>query len=109
MSVCARAARMRKQIVVPDIEADPGYAPIRDIAREAGYRAVQSTPLIAAAGELIGVVSAYFRERHAPAPIEMRTLEEYCAHAADHLRSLLCAAGVHARADEMSRRARAGL
>lgn len=51
----------RKRMVVADTEADPADAPQRDLARAAGYRAVQATPLVAASGEPLGVLSTHFR------------------------------------------------
>jgi two-component system CheB/CheR fusion protein len=39
-------------------------APLRRLAAEAGYRAVQSTPLVSREGHLLGVLSVHFRERH---------------------------------------------
>ena len=56
-SVCGRAAKHRAQTVVADVRSDPGFAPHREIAAAAGFRAVQSTPLTDYAGRLIGVVS----------------------------------------------------
>src|ERR1700730_2945597 len=43
---CARALATRAPIVVGDVMSDAAFAPYRDIADRAGFRAVQSTPLI---------------------------------------------------------------
>jgi hypothetical protein len=40
---------------------DPDFAPYRGIAAQAGFRAVQSEPLIGKGGELVGVLSIHFR------------------------------------------------
>src|SRR5690348_6698545 len=45
-SACGRALRSGERIIVEDVETDHAYAPFREMARRAGYRAVQSTPLI---------------------------------------------------------------
>ena len=37
---------------------------LRQLAAEAGYRAVQSTPLVNREGELLGVLSVHFHDRH---------------------------------------------
>src|SRR5262245_22904205 len=41
-----RALRRRRRVVIEDIEADELYAPLREIASTAGYRAVQATPIL---------------------------------------------------------------
>ena len=56
-SACGRAARNHAQTVIPDVMADPGFAPHRAIAAASGFRAVQSTPLTDRDGRLLGVVS----------------------------------------------------
>jgi hypothetical protein len=43
---CGRAIQKGQQIVIHDVEAEEAFAPFRKAAAEAGYRAVQSTPLI---------------------------------------------------------------
>ena len=43
-AACGRTLRTGKRTVIEDIETDPPYAPMRPVARAAGYRAVQSTP-----------------------------------------------------------------
>jgi GAF domain-containing protein len=45
-STCGRAARQSAQTAVADVRADPGFTPHREIAAAAGFRAVQSTPLV---------------------------------------------------------------
>src|SRR5262245_9118250 len=56
-SVCARAVRERKAVMVEDVFADPAFRPYRTIAQEAGFRAVLSTPLISSANACLGVLS----------------------------------------------------
>ena len=57
-----RAWRIGRTCQVDDVMTDPEYAPYRDVAAEAGYRAVQSTPLIERGGKTLGVLSVHFRE-----------------------------------------------
>jgi GAF domain len=45
-SACGRAASQRAQMVIADVNADPGFARHRDIAAASRFRAVQSTPLV---------------------------------------------------------------
>jgi len=53
-STCGRAARQGARTAVADVRADPGFTPHQEIAAAAGFRAVQSTPLVDYAGHLIG-------------------------------------------------------
>lgn len=60
-AACGRALQNQAQVVIPDVNRDPGFLPHREIAAAAGFRAVQSTPLTGAAGNTVGVVSTHFR------------------------------------------------
>lgn len=66
-SACGRAAAERRQTVIADVDIDLGYNPHRDIAAASKFRAVQSTPLIDAEGNLVGMVSTHFPRPGAPA------------------------------------------
>lgn len=69
---CGRALRAKTTVSVNDVTRDAEYAPFVEIALKAGYRAVQSTPMISSDGDVIGVVSTHFRET--------RTLSAATAH-----------------------------
>src|SRR5262245_22431562 len=45
-SACGRSLRSAERIVIDDVENDVPYAGLLSVARAAGYRAVQSTPLL---------------------------------------------------------------
>jgi PAS domain S-box-containing protein len=87
-SGCARAMRQGEQVTIEDVEKDPAYAPYREIAAAAGYRAVQSTPLISRRGDLIGILSTHFRHPHRPTDRELRMLDLYARQAADVIERL---------------------
>lgn len=76
-SACGQAARKGAQVVIADVNADPGFAPHRGIAAAAGFRAVQSTPLADEAGHLVGVVSTHLRRPGRPAGVDLRIMELY--------------------------------
>jgi GAF domain-containing protein len=82
-SVCGRTAKRRAQTVVADARSDPGFAPHREIAAAAGFRAVQATPLTDYAGRLIGVVSTHFRRPHRPSDRDLRLMELYADFAGE--------------------------
>jgi GAF domain-containing protein len=73
-SACGRALRNRQSVIVEDVEVDPDYAPFRRAAADAGYRGVQSTPLIAGNGAFIGVISTHFAQPHVPSQFDMLLL-----------------------------------
>ena len=87
-SACARAMRQGKQVTIEDVETDPAYVPYREIAAAAGYRAVQSTPLVSRRGDLIGMLSTHFRQPHLPTDRELRMLDLYARQAADVIERL---------------------
>jgi len=75
-SACARAVLQRRPIVIEDVLADDEFAPCRTIALEAGFQAVQSTPLISSSGAFLGVLSTHFSNSHKPTQLDMRAMAE---------------------------------
>ena len=86
---CGRAWRTGTTVVVADVTKDVDYAGNRGDAAAAGYRAVQSTPIVTRDGTMLGLISTLFVNAHEPTPIEMETLARYSRVAADHLAALL--------------------
>jgi two-component sensor histidine kinase len=70
-------------MVIEDVEADTLYAPFHTVARVAGYRAVQSTPIISREGTLLGTLATHFRSVHRPTEQDLRLLDLYVRQAAD--------------------------
>ena len=72
-SACGRAMRSRAPVLIEDVTTDPLFAAHRDIAAAAGFRAVQSTPLISRWGTVLGVLSTHFRtpRRFSPREFEL--------------------------------------
>ena len=100
-SACGRALRTGQRIMIEDVETDETYAPLRPIARDAGYRAVQSTPLIGRDGSLLGMLSTHFRAAHRPTEQQLRRLDLYARQAADYIE--------RSRADQTLRESEEGL
>lgn len=65
------------RVCVADVEQDPMFAgtPALEVLREAGIRAVQSTPLLGTAGECLGMFSTHYR-----APVQF---DDRMSHAFD--------------------------
>lgn len=74
-SAYCRALRGGGRTIIEDVETDESYAPLRPVARTAGYRAVQSTPLIGRDGHPTGMISTLFRVPHRPDERELRWLD----------------------------------
>ncbi len=80
---CGVALREKKRIVVEDVEADGGWKPMLAVAHEAGFRAVQSTPLIGRDGSIHGMLSTHFDSPHRPSDEEFGRLARHVARALD--------------------------
>jgi PAS domain S-box-containing protein len=82
-SACGRAMQRRERIIIEDVQTDPDFEPHRQIAASAGFRAVQSTPLLTRTGELLGMISTHFRQPHCPSEHELRLTDLYAVHATE--------------------------
>jgi PAS domain S-box-containing protein len=83
--VCARAAQQRKRVIVEDMQTDPQFASYRATAAAEGFRGVQSTPIMSRRGELLGVLSTYFRDPQRPSERALRMIDLYARQAAEFL------------------------
>lgn len=83
-SACSRALQHRAPVTIPDIDKDADFAAYRKEAEHAGFKAVQSTPMITMNGSLLGIVSTHFATVHQPTPIEIDTLRQYGVVAAEY-------------------------
>lgn len=102
-AACGRAARQCAQIVIADVNIDPGFAPHREIAAAAGFRAVLSTPLADYAGRLIGMVSTHYRRPRRPSERDQRIMELYGDFAGEALTRYLGTPSQHHPSDPISR------
>jgi PAS domain S-box-containing protein len=84
-STCGRALRLGARIVVDDIETEASCAPMQPMLRAAGFRAVQSTPLIGRDGTPLGILSTYFKPVHRPSEHELRRLDVYVRQGVDFI------------------------
>src|SRR3954465_12604510 len=98
---CGRAWQTGGPIVFWDGARDEPYAPFREIAKEAGYRSVQSTPLVTSDGMPIGMVSSQFANPYVPTNIGMVICKSYCVTAADHLKALLGGSRLETKARQL--------
>jgi PAS domain S-box-containing protein len=82
---CGMALSAGCRVVVPDVEACEAMVGTADLDafRWSGIRAVQSTPLIARSGRLLGMISTHWRKPHRPTERELRPLDVLARQAAD--------------------------
>lgn len=78
----ARSLRDGRRIVIRDVNTEASYAPYRAVAALAGYRAVQSTPLIGRDGEYLGALLTHLHEPRDFSTREVRVLDLYSKQAA---------------------------
>jgi PAS domain S-box-containing protein len=97
-SAYGRALRSGRRIIIEDVETDEDFAPFRRIAMAAGFRAVQSTPIMARDGKPLGIMSTHFRHAHRPSKHELRILDLYARKAAEFIE--------HHRSDEALRQSK---
>ncbi|WP_196054701.1 GAF domain-containing protein [Nocardia aurantiaca] len=74
-SACGRAAHLGEQIVITDVRSEPSFTSQLDLADDPGHRGVQSTPLLAYDGELIGMVSTHTRRPHRMTDLEPAVMQ----------------------------------
>ena len=80
---CGRAMREGRSTIVCDVELDAEFAPFRAAAAAAGFRAVQSTPMVASTGLFVGMISTHFARPHRPTDEQMMILDFYAEQVAD--------------------------
>jgi two-component system CheB/CheR fusion protein len=78
-----RALREQRSLSVEDLERDVAPAALREKWFDNGIRAMHCTPLIARSGELLGVLTVYFREQRRPDERATRVVELLVRQGAD--------------------------
>ncbi|HWE21584.1 MAG TPA: PAS domain S-box protein [Hyphomicrobiaceae bacterium] len=82
---CSAALATGCRSIVPDIELSNFIAGSKELEplRQAGIRAMQSTPLVSRAGGLLGMISTHWRSAHEPSERDLRLLDVLARQAAD--------------------------
>lgn len=84
-TTCARALRTRKRVVVEDVEADDWCVELCGAAREADFRALQSTPIFDRNGKLLGMISTHFGWPQKFREADLERLDLYASQAAEFI------------------------
>jgi PAS domain S-box-containing protein len=82
---CGVAINRRERVIVADVENTAFMAGSADQEQllKAGIRAAQSTPLMSRRGELVGMITTHWKERHQPSERDLRLLDILARLAAD--------------------------
>jgi PAS domain S-box-containing protein len=82
---CGEALRQGSRIVIEDIEHSSLLVGSEDYDqfRRSGIRAMQSTPLMARSGTIVGMISTHWHEAHRPTDRELGLLDVLARQAAD--------------------------
>lgn len=88
---CGRAFHLRDTVVVEDVANDPAFLSLREAAQQAGFRSVQSTPLISRSGALLGIISTH--GSHCPNSKQLEQIKLLARETANELISLRSHAG----------------
>ena len=83
VSSCGRTLQRRERVIIEDVQTDPHFERLRPFAEAAGVRAAQSTPLFSRSGELLGMITTYYRRVRLPLERELRFLDLYAREAAE--------------------------
>ncbi len=82
---CGQAFKTGGRIIVEDVTESAIFrgTPALEVLLDAGVRAVQSTPLIARSGAVLGILSTYWSSPHRPSQQELVQLDLLAQTAAD--------------------------
>ena len=83
--LCQLLSASKQRTIIEDTDSDERIEGIRTIAREVGFRAVHSTPILTRRGDMLGVLSAHCKTPRRPTEIELQLADLCARHAADAL------------------------
>jgi len=74
---CGKAFLLRRRVVVPDVKTHPIFVgqPALEVMLRAGAYAVQSTPIVTAPGQVLGMISTHFSASHRPTDDELLAVD----------------------------------
>ncbi len=94
---CGTAAFQGKRVIVADVFEHPYWEDYRDLARQAGFSACWSQPILSNSDEVMGTFALYYNSPKSPTEAELTALEASAGLAAivltndRHLRDLIAA------------------
>ena len=105
-SACDEATRQGRRVIVEDVNTSPLFAGTAsgEVLREAGVRAVQSTPLMSRNGKLLGILTTHWGEPHVPDEHDLWRLDLLARQASDLIEQRLADLALRAAKDELEQR-----
>jgi signal transduction histidine kinase/DNA-binding NarL/FixJ family response regulator len=100
-SPCSAAMNGLSRVIVEDVNQNESFRPLRDIAAAAGFRSIQSTPLLSRTGALLGVLSTHCSHPHRPSERDLYMLDLYAREAADVLQNIQAAQELQRSYDQL--------
>ncbi|MGP0070877.1 MAG: ATP-binding protein [Bryobacteraceae bacterium] len=100
-SACSAAMNSLSRVIIEDVNQDESFRPLRDIAAAAGFRSIQSTPLLSRTGALLGVLSTHWSQPHRPSERDLYMLDLYAREAADVLENIQAAQELQRSCDQL--------
>lgn len=82
---CSRALRLGERVLITDLHQDTASRPYLDVAAEAGYQAVLSTPLLGHNGSPMGMLSTHWQHPTRPPESALRMLDLYARQATEFI------------------------
>ena len=71
---CGTAIFWNTPVIVEDIQADPLWSPLAELAKKAGVAACWSHPFVCSSGKVLGALALYSPEPRTPTPEQLRLL-----------------------------------
>ena len=86
-AACKLALETQQRVVVEDVRQSALFvgSPSLKVMKDAGVRALHSTPLVSSAGNVLGVISTHFSNPRRPTEQELRLMDLLARQAADYL------------------------
>jgi PAS domain S-box-containing protein len=106
---CGTAAWTKEQVVVSDIAADPRWTTYPEycaLALKCGLRACWSTPILSAAGQLLGTFAMYYQEPRSPVQADLELIKQVTDLASVAIEHDRAAEGLRRARDELEERVR---
>ncbi len=100
-SACSAAMNSLSRVIIEDVNQDESFRPLREIAAAAGFRSLQSTPLLSRTGGLLGVLSTHWSHPHRPSERDLYMLDLYAREAADVLENIQAAQELQRSCDQL--------
>ncbi|MHB8770633.1 MAG: PAS domain-containing protein [Syntrophales bacterium] len=102
-TACGRAMTGCRRVIIEDVTKNPAFidSPALDVLLKEGVRAVQSTPLISRAGEVVGMFSTLYGVPRRPDEADLRLLDLLARQAADLIERMRMIDALNRRTEQL--------